>query len=390
MKIMHIGTYYLKGYTYQENYLPAAMAKNGHEVIYLASNQYPSYYINKKDISNDVFIDNNVKIIRTNIVFKRFYTRIENLYHILYDFKPDFIYVHGYSFIKCRSLINYCKHKRIPICMDIHEDYYNSYYIRGSSLLLTKLRIFLYSIFNIIFSKLRSKYFFAFYYVAPSCKQFAENHLKLPENKLKPLYLGIDYNEVRIEDRKIAKLNIINLYNINKNDKIVITAGKFDKNKKLGILLSCMKELPKNIKLLVVGSINYDIAEKPDNVIFAGWKEGRDLFEHILSADLAVYPGNQSVLWQQTICLGIPSIFAYSTGLEYLGKENCIFFKPDNIKDLKNKILSVIYNKEKLLYMSKKALEYGKNNFNYDTQAKNVISDYLLSKNTIYENVKNK
>jgi 1,2-diacylglycerol 3-alpha-glucosyltransferase len=389
MKILHIGQYYLLNYSYQENYLPNAMANSGrNEVIYLASNRFPSFYkIGKKDSKS--FFDNSVYVIHTNMYFFRFLTILPAITGIIRRYKPDLIFVHGYAYIKCIPLLLLCKIKNISICMDIHEDFQNSGMTRENQSFLGKRRIEFYNYLNMLYSIMFSKFIFQFYYVAPSVKEFCLKYLHLPKEKLQPLYLGFDHNMIDISERQKIRKGIQSAYLIPDGKKILITAGKFTKEKNLIALIKSVEILPTNIVLLIVGSIDSDVLNDmmkismPKNVITCGWKDSKELLRYILAADLAVYPGTQSVLWQQTVCLGTPAIFRYWHGIEYLGVGSNRFIHSGNPDEIAEAIEIMVNSDIELCAKRGYSLKYGASMFDYRIEAERIITDY---KNSKYEN----
>lgn len=60
MKIVHIVQHYMVGHTYQENYLPAAMAKLGHQVIIIAGVDNPEFFTETPHTPGDTIEDQGV------------------------------------------------------------------------------------------------------------------------------------------------------------------------------------------------------------------------------------------------------------------------------------------------------------------------------------------
>jgi glycosyltransferase involved in cell wall biosynthesis len=54
------------------------------------------------------------------------------------------------------------------------------------------------------------------------------------------------------------------------------------------------------------------------NIIYVGWVKPGEIYQYYMASDVAVYPGGQSVLWQQAIACGLPLICKYWYGCEYL------------------------------------------------------------------------
>ena len=65
MKIVHLCQYYMPGHTYQENYLPKAMERLGHQVTVIAGTRQTDFYDGPERREGDTLLDRNVKIFTT-------------------------------------------------------------------------------------------------------------------------------------------------------------------------------------------------------------------------------------------------------------------------------------------------------------------------------------
>jgi glycosyltransferase involved in cell wall biosynthesis len=57
-----------------------------------------------------------------------------------------------------------------------------------------------------------------------------------------------------------------------------------------------------------------DAASGQRNIHFTGWLSPLQIYEHLLMADLAVFPASQSILWQQAIAAGLPLVIGDIAG----------------------------------------------------------------------------
>ena len=109
-------------------------------------------------------------------------------------------------------------------------------------------------------------------------------------------------------------------------------------------LIQERKGMP-GVKLLVFGNVadNYKgEIEKSinENVIMLGWMNTKEINDVFLASDIAVFPGQHSVLWEQACACKIPCLFAYWDGMNHLNNGgNCAFICADSVEAIRNSIM---------------------------------------------------
>lgn len=378
MKILHLQENYMDNWTYQENILPQKQADLGNEVVIIVSRKYPSYLTKGDYEGPDEYKINSVKVIREHYKNNRFDLTISNLEKRLYDEKPDFIFLHGISMLKSKTLMKYIKNNKPKVVIDVHVDTNNSIPMKKINKLMS------YSIYKIYYRmliRLYLKYISKIFYVAPSSMKFCIDYYGISEKKLFPLYLGCDYKMIDFSKKDVLKMEIRKKYNLSKEAILIIFAGKIDKNKKIELLIDSFHELKiPNVYLLIAGSLNEEYRNyldsnmlKNDHIKFIGWKNNQDLMDLFLSCDLGVFPGGQSALWQQALCCGLPCVYGYWEGIEYLNAGNAVILKKRTVVELTHILNELLLNKNKLDEMNAIAIEYGNKHFNYLEIAKESI-----------------
>lgn len=377
MKILHLQENYLDNWTYQENILPQKQVELGNEVVLIASCRYPNYFNKQYYKGPNKYYDKKVKIIREEFKSKRHNLIINNLSYHLNAEQPDMIFLHGMQMLKNNSLMKYITVKRPKVVIDIHQDANNSHIGKG---LKNKIKYFISKYYYRLLLFKYKKYIHKFFYISPSCKRFCEDFYSLSENELFPLYLGSDYELIDFENRENFRKKLIEEQNFNNDVVLVVFAGKIDKNKRIELLIDAFTELNiPNAYLLLAGSISDDYKkyiEKSllnNNIRFLGWKSNKDLMELFLACDLGVYPGGQSVVWQQSLCCGLPCIYGYCEGVDYLNNGNAVILKNRTVEEMKNFLKDLISDTKKLKEMRTIALKYGNNKFNYLNIAKQSL-----------------
>lgn len=380
--------FYGIGQQYQENYLAKYYAKFGHTVTIIASTfeDVRDYYTNKYDKKKKTseIIDKNIKIIRLpysiNLIYKiRKYGGVRK---ILMEEKPDMIFVHGIHF----NLNDAAWYKRkinenSRIIIDNHSDYSNT----GNNWLSMKI---LNGIIRKRYLHLYKKYIDKIFIIVPEGMKFMNEVYGISYSEMELLPLGCDYDlceEVRLKsDKNQLRKNL----GIKEDDFVIITGGKLSQNKKTDILIDAVKLLdnPK-IHLIIFGdcddSAYYQLLKNKSgglNVHFLGWLNTNAILEMMDIADLAVYPGSQSVLWQESIGMHLPLIIGNNKNqnAEYLNLNgNLITFTSENmnVENLK-KILDNLTNDPLLLEkMRKGAQKTAKDFLNYNNIAEKTIQN---------------
>jgi 1,2-diacylglycerol 3-alpha-glucosyltransferase len=382
MKIVHVCLTgpYTDNYGYQENIIPRYHAMDGHEVTIITSTATFGMKENVFSIGHteagEYILDNGIKVIRLkNKSIERL--RVFPLYEVLCKEKPDFIYVHGIQFF---SLLDVAKYKRTHPCKvvaDNHADFYNSANGFLSKNILHKV------IWRYIVQKALSS-IEKIYNVTPWGLQFAKELYGIPDNKLDLLYLAADDEKAEMDKKDEIRIKIRKELGIGKDDFVIVTGGRLDILKRTHHLLNAFLNINvKDAHLIVFGDIksSYKAILEPllksaPNIHYIGWISSDSVYRYFHASDLAVFPGTQSVLWQQAIFCGLPTILRKWPKGDYLNQGNAIFLYTDNVSELEQ-WLRFIYKYRDLVLpeMSSIALNVGKELFSYKNISRKVLEN---------------
>ena len=220
-----------------------------------------------------------------------------------------------------------------------------------------------------------------FYGVLPLRVDFLRKVYKIPEHKLDLLVLGADDTQFDLSEKESIRYNIRNRYNIKENDFLVVSGGKIDLRKNIHILMKSISELNENnIKLIIFGAVNDDLNEEVNkyksnkNIILIDWLNTKEVFEILMAADLGFFPGTHSVLWEQSVGIGLPCVFKRWEGIEHVDVGgNCLFIDEISTKSIKESLLRIVNDKEFYQNMLRLALRKGIEKFSYSKIAKYAI-----------------
>lgn len=383
MKITHLclGCFFPDGFSYQENMLPKFHKQQGHDVTVIASLQTfdkngktafmpkASSYRNEYDIPV-VRLD-----YRQPLKLYRKMKRFVNTYEALEQAAPEILFIHGCQFLDIDKVIKYLKaHPDVRVYVDNHADFSNSATNWTSKKLLH----------GVIWKRCAHKidpFVTKWYGVLPARVDFLKDIYKLPAEKIELLVMGADDDKVaEVSDPKVRQ-RLRSQYGIGDDDFLVMTGGKIDMAKQQTVLLmQAVNRLssPK-VKLLVFGSVVPELKDKvlancSDRVQYIGWIASEQTYAYFSAADLAVFPGRHSVLWEQVAGLGIPMACKYWDGTTHVNVGgNAVFMHEDSADEMLRILSDLTENPEKYRKMKAAAQENGMNVFSYDAIAKRSI-----------------
>lgn len=377
-RILHIclSAFFIDGYSYQENLLPKYHAKMGFDVTVIASlftfnKEGKGTFLSSSQRYKD---DNGFNVIRLSYKKPAFWNKVfrhyEGLKKCINEIAPDIIFLHNASFGDTPIILEYMKkHPKVKLYADSHVDYVNSarnwlsYHV-------------LHSIVWKHYIKILEPYYTKCYGVTPMRCRFLKDVYHITPTLIEYLPLGVDDDAIP-DDRIKLRRDVRRKLNLSDDDIIIITGGKIDKLKNTHVLIKALSHL-ENIKvhLVICGvltpEMNYIKSEidNNSNIHYLGWCNSEEVMNYMVASDVACFPGTHSTLWEQSVGIGLPSIFKRWNEMEHVNvNNNCIFVKGDDEIELSMAIKNILDNyrnykssaiiaSEKFLYsnISKKAI----------------------------------
>ena len=385
MKIVHImiSCFYIEGAGYQENLLSKAHKRDGHDVTIISSQYcFNSKYEPLTRPAGEYINDDGIKVIilpdnkRLPSILGTYQRKCKGLYATLDNVKPDIIFMHGLTEKDGYDAAKYVsRHSNVILYCDHHQDYYNSAHLNKG--LLSKLH------FNLLIKPIAQ-------YIANYCRMFwgttpwRVQHLievyGIPKEKADFLVMGADDTKIHWSDKSELRLAIRAKYNIGRDDFLIVTGGKINKEKNIHILANAVSSnnLP-NVKLLIFGQP--DDATKPlldcynnnENIIQIGWIDSDKVYDIFLSADLGYFPGTHSVLWEQAVACGLPTVFKLWDGMKHVNVNGNSILQEVITVDTISALLSDLVGNTKRMEDMRNAAMNAKNMFCYSEIAKKAI-----------------
>lgn len=221
-----------------------------------------------------------------------------------------------------------------------------------------------------------------------TCSYTAKNDLKniigLDDEKIEVVYLAVSQRFKQCSVQEVD--NVTAKYNITKN--YILYVGNSKPHKNLARLIEVYTLLPDEIKnkyLLVLAGVN-----RKDIVIYRQYEHYLRVIEFIPDDDLPVlYSGAEVFVFPSVYeGFGLPPLEALSCGcpvvvsnipsLQEVLKDIPVYFNPYDVRDMKNKILTVLVDKTFRSFQYQKWLQE-RNKF----IPENVYDKYI----TVFENV---
>ena len=384
MKVVHLclGSFYPDNYSYQENLLPKYHKKLGYDVEVIASTQSFDEHGKVCFLDNVGTYQNEYDIKVTRLPYKsdnklwKKLKRYRGVYEAIVNAAPDILFIHGGQFLDIDQVVKYLKkHVDVRVYVDNHADFSNSATNWISKNILHK----------IIWKRCEHKiepYTKKFYGVLPVRVDFLKNVYGLPANKCELLVMGADDELVEKAKNSGARARIRQQFGIKEDDFLIMTGGKIDPWKTQTLLLmQAVKNIDRdNIRLIVFGSVTQELSEQVKSLAdgqkiqYIGWINSKDTYDYFEAADLVVFPGRHSVMWEQVTGQGKPMIVKDWPGTHHVDLGgNVLFLSKDSVDEIQEKIVCLITNPDKVTEMTKIAERKGMQFFSYADISKRAI-----------------
>lgn len=379
MKILHVipGDNFTEGMTYKDNFLASLNKKSGHEVMILSSCKTwtETEIINTEP--EDRILEDGVRLKR--VKYKKILNHkiseklriLEDTYKIVEEFNPDVIRVLNPHNLTIPIVAKYKKNNpNIKLYVDSHQEYFNSAIGFISYWIFHKL------IINTMINK-NIKYIDKMFYVQEGTKKFLQEMYNINEDKMEHFPMGgIVFDE---ETKQEVKEKLSKKLGIKEGEIVFIHSGKMYPSKKTSHILEAFKlNSNPNYRLLLIGSIPNEmkdllipLIESDNRINFVGWKNGKELMEHLLVGDVYLQPGSASATIIQALCCGnslviSEDIMGYDMLMEDTG------WYASNKDELIKVFDEISKNPDIVNKYKKNAIELAERKFNYVKLAKRL------------------
>lgn len=387
MKIVHIAPVapYNDYWGYQDNLLPKHHKLLGHDVTLIITNLT---HENGKIVPiepADYVLNDGVRVIRLSkkkyfpSVLTNLHSKL-NVFPILKEIQPDFIFFHGLLGTTIKDVIKYKKQIR-PDCVivqDNHLDYFNGPKMTGLKSKLVRW-------FHRSINRKSLPFVSRVYGVTPWRQQYAEDYFGISNDKTDVLIMGADDEKINLSEKETIKDRIKKQYGIAEDEFLIVSGGKIDKNKGIDLLAQACADIP-NVKLLLFGSVLNDVKEEFEhilksskNIIYIGWVDADKVYDYFMAADLVCFPGSHSVMWEQACACKVPCLFKHWDGMEHVNNGGNSLLLREISKDSLTQAIKELCFTPKYYAMKQVALSEATDVYLYSNIAKKSLECAHLS-----------
>jgi glycosyltransferase involved in cell wall biosynthesis len=385
MRVLHccLAAFYIDNYTYQENIMPLMHRQQGHEVMIVASTET---YVTPGKLcylpAGTYATAEGIPITRLpyfagSASFLERKLRIySGLGGVLDEFRPEVLFLHDCQFLSIRTVVRYLRqHPGIRVFVDGHTDFINS--ARGFiSKYVLHMGIYRWCAQTI------APYTERFYGTLPVRSDFFHDVYGISRDKIELLPMGVDLTDIDLNARDDYKADTRRRLGIEEDTFVIVTGGKLDRRKGIHLLMKAISGMEnRKVKLLVFGTPTKEMEEtfaifaSSPAIISTGWVAGAEISHYLLAGDLAFFPGTHSVLWEQAVGLGLPTVFKRWAGIDHIDLGgNCQFIDEVTVTSLQEVIKELLNNKNTVAEMARVAETMGPAIFSYAEIAERAIA----------------
>lgn len=318
MKVLMVCEFFDEALDYQENFLAKVYHRLGHQVLVVTSTT-ASVFDYTVDAEGESAAQGETRTPYARILRKpwrlNFVNRIkafESLAPLIERERPDLIYFHDVMPNMLDALGYMRRNPDARMIMDCHADLSNSGANLPSRLVLHRL------IRKAILDRARP-FLSKIFPVVPAATEFLKTYYRLRDDEMELLPLGVDLDAAREARARGGGRGVRQALGIAPGDFVVFTGGKLAPAKRTEEAIRAMARLnDPGVHLVVVGKLGgpgadggygtllEEAAAGVRNVHFVGWQDRDGVYDHLDAADIAVFPASQSVLWQQSLGMGLP------------------------------------------------------------------------------------
>ena len=282
----------------------------------------------------------------------------------LFNFDPDYIYVHNLWFKGSLEILKYINKNQFKVILKMHnfryfctKSYLSNRHLQNNNMCLAcgmqKKTI---GIFNKYFTDSLAKSVLVTYFGHKYFKILKNGNFKIltltNHHKSFLIELGFEESRLYVLPNPSPKLEKI-LDTGNSQTKQIVYAGRISKEKGIIELLQTWNKLEtKEHKLIIIGdgpACNEvkGIIENIESIVLMGYRENQDVIKIISESKAVVtttklYEG-QPTLLSESSALGVPSIFPNSGGIaEFFYSDYEYIFKQFDYEDLLAKLQQII------------------------------------------------
>ncbi len=393
MKILHLAPYYQPNMGYQENYLPAAQKRLGHDVVLVASDRYP-YHPNFKETmkwSEDARIvgagryeEDGITVIRLRTGWEwgaHWWVYLPDLWKEIEAFDPDMIHVHCINGMASYQVLWGNRRRRRNLVVDDHNNYFNK-------VPYTWKKWVFYRVLKHLVLPVCMKTVQRVLPMSHEVREYLYTELGVPREHTTLNHLGADPEEFK-RDPELGRA-VREKYGIPEDAVVIVNSGKITSVKDNHILLEAMAKVVQRDPrafLIMVGNAPADYRAQlqgiidrhrlGSNVKWIDFLPHDELTAHYSASEIGVWPGDWSCTVIEAAACGVALVQPDLLYTKYSSANgNSLNFERGNIDDLADKLYTLVHDNERRKDMARRSRELIENELNWDNLARQTIEIY--------------
>lgn len=339
MNILMVCEFFDDALDYQENMLARAYGRAGHKVTVVASTIRSLHdYVRDGDRGHGPASDEQcawgrlVRVpFRYNIMHR--IKRFQVLTPLFEEVRPQLLFFHDIIPNLDEAVRHVRSDPRCALIMDYHADISNS----GANWLSRRL------LHGVIRKRMLNEarpHLRRILPVTPGSADFLQEFYGVGDAEMELLPLGTDQQYAASVLLSDARARVRSSLAIPDDALVIFSGGKLAPYKRTEDVIAAVGSLAGlSVHAIIVGAADAanpgyadqlaKAAAQLDTVHLVGWQDRAGVYAHMAAADIAVFPASQSVLWQQSLGMGLPLIVSESSAalrgvqhVDYLNRHN--------------------------------------------------------------------
>ncbi|MBI2435906.1 MAG: glycosyltransferase family 4 protein [Candidatus Hydrogenedentes bacterium] len=393
MRILHVTPYHQPKMGYQENYLPAAQKRLGHEVMLLTSDRYPphpnyketmKWTENKRIVGAGRYQEDGIDVLRLPVSWEwpaHWWVYLPKLWKEIGRFNPDVIHAHCINGMLTYQVLWGNLFRGRNVIVDDHNNYFNKVPYTWKKWVFYRLQKYL--LLPILLRRVKR--------VLPMSHEVREylwTELGVPRACTTLNHLGADPEEFK-RDEGLGRATR-KKYGIAEDAVVFVNSGKITEVKDTHILLEAMGDVvaqEERAHLIMIGNAPAEyrarlqaiIARRgiQDHVNWIDFLPHDELTAHYSAADVGIWPGDWSCTVIEAAACGVALIQPDLLYTKYSSaNKNSLNFERGNSHDLAEKMLTLVRDDALRRDMGRRSRELIETELNWDNLARQTIEIY--------------
>jgi glycosyltransferase involved in cell wall biosynthesis len=393
MRICHVTAYFQGNMGYQENYLPAAQKKLGHEVLLLTSDRlayHPKYQETMKwsedarIVGEGRFVEDGFDVVRMRTTWEwgaHWWVYCPDLWKEIEAFAPDVIHLHCINgMLSYQTMWGNLSHKR-TLVVDDHNNYFNKVpytwkkWVFYQALKWCLLPVMIRSVKRVL-------------PMSHEVRDYLRTELGVPRSMTTLNHLGADPEKFRFD--AALRTAVRAKLGIGEDRVVIINSGKITEVKDNHVLLDAFAKVVRQdprAYLIMVGNapqeyraeLNAIIAREgiSGDMVWLDFLPHDELTAHYSAADIGCWPGDWSCTVIEAASCSVALVQPDLLYTKYSSANgNSLNFKRGDAEDLADKLLTLVRDDARREDMRRRSRELIERELNWDALARQTIDIY--------------